>query len=64
MSLETHLEPEIELNSEMHLEAVIEQIWRWFCRPRLSNSEMHSESGIERLWRCIRRPRSSNSELH
>ena len=28
MSLKMHLEAEIELNSEMHLEAVIEGVWR------------------------------------
>jgi len=33
VSLEIHLEAEIELNSEMHLEAVIEQVWRRTERP-------------------------------
>jgi len=34
-SLETHWEAEIKLNSEMHLEAVIERVWRctWIPRP-------------------------------
>jgi len=36
-----HLEAEIKLNSEMHLEVVIERVWRW-C-----NSEMHLEAEIE-----------------
>jgi len=27
----------------MHLEAVIEQVWRCIWRPGLSNSEMHFE---------------------
>jgi len=32
-SLERHLEAEIELNSEMHLEPVIERVWRSIGRP-------------------------------
>jgi len=45
----------------MHLEAVIERVWRCVWRPRSCNSEMHLEAVIERVWRCIWRPRSSNS---
>jgi hypothetical protein len=33
VSLEIHLEAEIKLNSEMHLETVIEQVWRSTERP-------------------------------
>jgi len=56
------------VNSEMHLEAVIERVWRCNWRPRLSelrdalrgrervNSEMHLEAVIERVWRCTWRP--------
>ena len=36
------------MNSEMHLEAVIERIWR--CT---------FEAVIKRVWRCTWRPRSS-----
>jgi len=36
------------VNSEMHLEAVIERIWR--CT---------FEAVIKRVWRCTWRPRSS-----
>jgi uncharacterized protein YndB with AHSA1/START domain len=69
-SLETHLPAEIEFNSEMHLEAEVERVWRCIWRPRSSNSkihleaeiklnsEMHLEAAIERVWRCIWRPRS------
>jgi hypothetical protein len=60
----------MELNSEMHLEAEIEQVWRCIWRPRSSNSkihleaeimlnsEMHLEVVIERVWRWC------NSEMH
>jgi hypothetical protein len=41
-----HLEAEIELNSEMHLEAVIERVWRCTWRPRSCNSEMHLKAKI------------------
>jgi hypothetical protein len=46
VSLEMHLEAMIELNSEMHLEGVIERVWRCIWRPRSSNSEMHLEAEI------------------
>jgi hypothetical protein len=42
-----HLEAEIKLNSEMHLEAAIEQVWRCIWRPRSCNSEMHLEAVIK-----------------
>jgi hypothetical protein len=54
-----HLEAEIELSSEMHLEAVMELVWRCIWRPRSSNSrdslggrdraglKMHLEAEIE-----------------
>ena len=42
-----HLEAEIKLKSEMHLEAVIERVWRYIWRPRLCNSEMNLEAVIE-----------------
>jgi hypothetical protein len=58
-SLEMHLEVEIKLNSEMHLEAVIERDWRCIWRPRSSHSEMHLEAVIERVWRCTWRSKSS-----
>jgi hypothetical protein len=60
----------------MHLEAVMERVWRCIWRPRSSNSlmhleaeiklnsEMHLEAEIEPVWRCTRRPRSCNSEMH
>jgi hypothetical protein len=37
----------------MHLEAVIERVWRGIWRPRSSNTEMHLEAEIK-----------SNSEMH
>ena len=43
-----HLEAEIDLNSEMHLEAVIERVWRCIWKRRSNNSEMHLEDVIER----------------
>ena len=46
------LEAEIELDSDMHLQAVIERVWRCIWRLRSSNSEMHLEAVIERVWRC------------
>jgi hypothetical protein len=52
-----HLEAEIKLNSEMHLEVVIEQVWR-SC-----NSEKHLEAEIKPVWRFIWRPRSCNSDM-
>ena len=59
------------MNSEMHWEAVIEEVWR--CTLRLSssefgdpigdrdrvNTEMHWEAEIEGVWTCTSRPRSS-----
>jgi len=48
----------------MHLEAVIERVWRCIWRLRSCNSEMHLEAVIERVWRCTWSPRSSNSEMH
>ena len=41
-----HLEAEIKLNLEMHLEAAIERVWRCIWRPRSYNSEMHSEAVV------------------
>jgi hypothetical protein len=38
-----YLEAAIELNSEMHWEAVIERVWT----PRSSNSEIHLEAEIK-----------------
>jgi len=50
------------VNSEMHLEAMIEQVWRCISRPRLSelrdalggrdraSLEMHFEAVIKRGW--------------
>ena len=43
----------------MHLEAVIEGVWRCTWRPRSWNSEIHLEAVIERVWRCSWRPRLS-----
>jgi len=48
-----HMEAEIKLNSEMHLEAMIERVWRCTWRPRSSCTQ-----------RCTWRPRSCNSEMH
>ena len=43
-----HLEDEIELNSELHLAAVIERVWRCICRAEIMlNTEMHLEAVIE-----------------
>jgi hypothetical protein len=41
------LEAVIEWTSEMHLDAMIEQVWRCIWRPRSSNSEMHLEAMSE-----------------
>jgi hypothetical protein len=46
VSLEMHLEPLIELNSVMHLDAKIEWVWSCIWRPRSSHSEMHLEAVI------------------
>jgi len=51
------------VNSDMHLEAVIERVWRCTGRPRWSelrdalgvNSDMHLEAVINRVWRCTGR---------
>jgi hypothetical protein len=60
-----------QVNSEMHFEAVIEQVWRCNWRLRLSelrdglgggdraSLEMHWEAVIERIWRCTGRLRLS-----
>jgi hypothetical protein len=64
------LHAEIELKTEIHLEAEIERVWRCIWRPRTSNSkihleaeiklksEMHLEVVIKRVWR------SCNLEMH
>jgi len=52
VSLEMHLEAEIELNTVMDLEAVIKWVWRCICRPRLSNSVLQFEAVIEQVCRC------------
>ena len=56
---------------EIHLEAVIERVWRCTGRPWQSGVgdalggrdraivQMHLEAKIERVWRCIWRPRST-----
>jgi hypothetical protein len=44
-----HRDANIKLNSELHLEAVIEQDWRCTWMPRSCNSEMHFEAVIERV---------------
>jgi len=55
----------------MHLEAVIERVWRCTRRPWSSefgdalrcrdreSLDMHLEAAIKRVWRCTWRPRSS-----
>jgi len=41
------------VNSEMHLDAVMEPVWRCTCEGHdRVNLEMHSEAVIERVWRC------------
>jgi hypothetical protein len=47
-----HLEAVIQLNSEIHFEAVIERVWRCIWMLRLRNSEMHLEAVIEQVWSC------------
>ena len=42
-----HLEAMIKLNSEMHLEAVIERVWRCIWRLTSSNAEMPLEAEIK-----------------
>jgi hypothetical protein len=63
-----HLEAEIKLNSEIHLEAEIERGWRCTWRPQLSEFRdalgghdraslgMHLEAAIERVCRYTRWP--------
>jgi len=63
-SLEMHLDAEIMMNSEMHLEAMIDWVWRCIWRPQSCNSEMHMDTVIERVWRWTWRPTSFNSEMH
>ena len=53
---------------EIHLEAMIERVWRYTWRPRSSefgdtvaghnraNLEIHFEAAIELVWRCTCRP--------
>jgi len=41
-SLEMHLEAKIKFNSEMHLEAVIERVWRCTWRPRSSQTQRYT----------------------
>jgi len=48
VSLEMHLEAKIELNTEMHWEAVIKRVWRCTWRPGSCNSEMQLEAVCER----------------
>jgi len=52
VSLEMHLEAGIELNSGIHLEAVIKRVGRCIWRPKSCNSEKHLEAVIERVWGC------------
>ena len=59
------------MNSEMHLGAAIDRVWRCTRRPRSSelrdgiegrdrtSLETHLEAMIERVWRRTWRPRSS-----
>jgi len=44
---------------EMHLEAVIEQIWRYTSRLWSSDWEMHPKIVMEWVWRCTGRQWSS-----
>jgi hypothetical protein len=58
------------VNSEMHLEAMIDRVWRCNWKPRLSelrdtlrgrdrvSLEMHFEAVINRVYRFTGRPRS------
>jgi hypothetical protein len=55
-----HMVAEMKFNSEMHLETVIELVWRFIWRPKSRNSEICSEAIIERVLGCIWRLRSSN----
>jgi hypothetical protein len=42
-----HWEAEIEMNSEMHLQAVIQRVWSCSWRLRSGNSEIHVEAEIK-----------------
>jgi hypothetical protein len=42
-----HLKAEIKWNSEMHLKAVIEPVWRCIWRESSCTSEMNLEAVIE-----------------
>jgi hypothetical protein len=56
------------VNSDIHLEAVIERVWKCNWRPTLSkfrdslgghggaSFEMHLAAMTERVWRCTWRP--------
>jgi len=57
-SLEMHLEAEIKLNSEMHLDAVFKRLRRRTGRPWSRNSELHLEAVIKCVWRCTWMSRS------
>jgi len=50
--LEVHLEAKIKLNSDMHLQAVIERVGGCIWLPQSCNSEMHLAVKIERVGRC------------
>jgi hypothetical protein len=52
-----HFEAGKKLNSDMHLEAVSEAVWRCIWRQRSCNVEIHWEAVIESVWRCTWRPR-------
>jgi len=51
-SFEMDLEAEIKLNSEMHLEIMIERVWGSIWKLVSRNSEMHLEAMIDQVWRC------------
>jgi hypothetical protein len=42
-------EAEIKLNAEMHLEPVMEHVWRCIWRPISSNLEMHWKAAIKHV---------------
>jgi len=44
---EMYLKDAIELNSDMHLETMIERVWSCICRLRSSNSEMPLEANVK-----------------
>jgi hypothetical protein len=44
-----HLQAEIKLNSEMHVEAEIERVWRCIWRPRSCNLDMHLEAVMDQV---------------